>query len=149
MTGTIIIVLLFFINLTIWSFSVFYMIRLWKLSKEDVELKKDMFQFSLPINDEDNFNILDRIIQHELEIYQIYNFPKYADDTYISEDDQNKMMKEVMRQTLRKISPIYMDKLKYIYNEDIIEDIIFEKIRDGVLQFSVEINGTFRDKDKK
>ena len=41
-----------------------------------------------------------------------------------------------------------MNKLRYIYNEEVIEDIIYEKVRDGVLNYTVEINGTFRDKDK-
>lgn len=119
-----------------------------KTIKIDTDLKREMFMFSLPINDSDNFNILDNLIKHESDMYQVYNFPSYVEDMYITEEDQNKMLKTVLSNVLKKISPIYMNKLKYIYNEDIIEDIIFEKVRDAVLNVSVEINGQFADSKK-
>lgn len=115
-----------------------------KRLEENKSLNEKMYLFSLPINTEENFLILDKMIQEEVDRYTIYNFP-HSDDLYINEPDQNKMLETVLRQVLRKISPVYMSKLKYIYNEEIIEDIIFEKIRDAVLNYTVEINGSFRD----
>lgn len=115
-----------------------------KRLEENKSLNEKMYLFSLPINTEENFLILDKMIQEEVDRYTIYNFP-HSDDLYINELDQNKMLETVLRQVLRKISPVYMSKLKYIYNEEIIEDIIFEKIRDAVLNYTVEINGSFRD----
>lgn len=115
-----------------------------KRLEENKSLNEKMYLFSLPISTEENFLILDKMIQEEVDRYTIYNFP-HSDDLYINEPDQNKMLETVLRQVLRKISPVYMSKLKYIYNEEIIEDIIFEKIRDAVLNYTVEINGSFRD----
>ena len=115
-----------------------------KRLEENKSLNEKMYLFSLPISTEENFLILDKMIQEEVNRYTIYNFP-HSDDLYINEPDQNKMLEIVLRQVLRKISPVYMSKLKYIYNEEIIEDIIFEKIRDAVLNYTVEINGSFRD----
>lgn len=105
--------------------------------------------FSLPINDEENFNIIDNIIQHEIDVYQIYNFPTYIEDMYIKEADQQEMLKYILERVLKKISPVYMNKLKYIYNEDVLEDIIFEKVRDSVLNLTVEINGEMHQDKKK
>lgn len=116
-----------------------------KRLREDTELKRQMFLFSLPINEDDNFLILDKIIQNEITVYTVYNFPQ-ADDLYINQDDTEKMIKEVLTNTLKRLSPVYLTKLKYIYNEEVLEDIVFSKVRDGVLSYTVEINGTFRDK---
>lgn len=118
-----------------------------KRLENNTSLNERMYLFSLPINTEENFFILDKMIKEEIDRYTIYNFPK-TDDLYINEDDQNKMLRHILSQVLKKISPVYMNKLRYIYNEEVIEDIIYEKIRDGVLNYTVEINGTFRDKDK-
>lgn len=118
-----------------------------KRLENNTSLNERMYLFSLPINTEENFFILDKMIKEEVDRYTIYNFPK-TDDLYINEDDQNKMLRHILSQVLKKISPVYMNKLRYIYNEEVIEDIIYEKVRDGVLNYTVEINGTFRDKDK-
>lgn len=118
-----------------------------KRLENNTSLNERMYLFSLPINTEENFFILDKMIKEEIDRYTIYNFPK-TDDLYINEDDQNKMLRYILSQVLKKISPVYMNKLRYIYNEEVIEDIIYEKVRDGVLNYTVEINGTFRDKDK-
>ncbi len=116
--------------------------------KDSKELNERMYLFSLPINNEENFMIIDRMVEDEVKIYQIYNLPMGADDLYINEEEQNKMLEEILKNVLKKISPVYMAKLKYIYNEEIVVDIIFEKVRDAVLNFTVEINGTFRDQEK-
>lgn len=116
----------------------------------DSELKEKMFMFSLPINDEDNLNILDMVIKNEMDVYTIYNFPAYSDDLYISEDDQNKMIVYILKETLRKMSPVYISKLEFIYNKEVLEDIIYGKIRDMVLSYTIEVNGSFSDlKTKK
>lgn len=122
--------------------AIFYMAKEIKSNKE---LKEKMFLFSLPINDEENFLLLDKIIQNECQTWQIYNVPTFEKDYYMTEEDQNKMLKGVLSQTLKKISPVYLNKLEYIYNKEVIEDIIFEKVRDIVLNFTVEINGTYND----
>ena len=118
-----------------------------KRLENNTSLNERMYLFSLPINTEENFFILDKMIKEEIDRYTIYNFPK-TDDLYINEEDQTKMLQYILSQVLKKISPVYMNKLRYIYNEEVIEDIIYEKVRDGVLNYTVEINGTFRDKDK-
>lgn len=113
--------------------------------KSDKELKEKMFLFSLPVNDEENFLLLDKIIQNECQVWQIYNVPSFEDDYYMNKGDQDKMLRGVLSQVLKKVSPVYLNKLKYIYNEEVIEDIVFEKVRDAVLNFTVEINGTYSD----
>lgn len=133
------------INATLLFTVVISFFYLGKGIKSDKELKEKMFLFSLPINDEDNFLILDKIIQNECQSWQIYNVPSFEKDCYMTEENQNKMLRGVLSQVLKKLSPVYINKLKYIYNEEVIEDIIFEKVRDSVLNFTVEINGTYND----
>lgn len=148
MTNTLLIVIAILIFIMGSALICLACIYLGKALKNETELKRDIFMFSLPINDEENFNIIDNIIQHEIDVYQIYNFPTYVEDMYIKEADQQEMLKYILERVLKKISPVYMNKLKYIYNEDVLEDIVFEKVRDAVLNLTVEINGEMHQ-DKK
>lgn len=141
---TILILLVSVMMMEITVFSILHIYLKYKSFTEDIKLKKEMFNFSLPINDEENLNILDKLISDEINVYTIYHFP-YSNELYISEKDQNKMIQTVLKEVLKKMSPIYMSKLEYIYNKDVIEDIIYGKIRDGVLRYTIEINGTFRE----
>lgn len=135
------------INLLIGVGLILSCIYVGKRIEESKSLNEKMYLFSLPINSEENFNILDNMIKEEVDRYAVYNFPN-GDDLYINEEDQNKMLRYILTQVLKKLSPVYLGKLKYIYNEDIIEDIIYEKVRDAVLNYTIEINGTFRDNGK-
>lgn len=135
------------INLLIGVGLILSCIYVGKRIEENKSLNEKMYLFSLPINSEENFNILDNMIKEEVDRYAVYNFPN-GDDLYINEEDQNKMLRYILTQVLKKLSPVYLSKLKYIYNEDIIEDIIYEKVRDAVLNYTIEINGTFRDNSK-
>lgn len=135
------------INLLIGVGLILSCIYVGKRIEENKSLNEKMYLFSLPINSEENFNILDNMIKEEVDRYAVYNFPN-GDDLYINEEDQNKMLRYILTQVLKKLSPVYLSKLKYIYNEDIIEDIIYEKVRDAVLNYTIEINGTFRDNGK-
>ena len=141
---TILILLVSVMMMEITVFSILHIYLKYKSFTEDIKLKKEMFNFSLPINNEENLNILDKLISDEINVYTIYHFP-YSNELYISEKDQNKMIQTVLKEVLKKMSPIYMSKLEYIYNKDVIEDIIYGKIRDGVLRYTIEINGTFRE----
>lgn len=133
------------INLLLILALIFAFIHFEREVKSDRELKYRMFLFSLPVNDEENFLLLDKIIKNECQSWQIYNLPSFEKDYYMTDEDQDKMLKGVLAQVLNKISPVYLNKLKYIYNEEVIEDIIFEKVRDAVLNITVEINGTYND----
>ena len=79
-----------------------------KRLENNTSLNERMYLFSLPINTEENFFILDKMIKEEVDRYTIYNFPK-TDDLYINEDDQNKMLRHILSQVLKKISPVYMN----------------------------------------
>ena len=112
MTNTLLIVIAILIFIMGSALICLACIYLAKCLKNETELKRDIFMFSLPINDEENFNIIDNIIQHEVDVYQIYNFPTYVEDMYIKEADQQEMLKYILEQVLKKISPVYINKLK-------------------------------------
>lgn len=143
-TQTMILITLICINTLLGIAIIFNIAYFASKVKQTNDTNKKLLLFNLPINNEENFLILDRLISDEINIYKIYNFPPLEEDMYINEEDQNKMIRVVLTQVLKKISPVYIEKLKYIYNEIIIEDIIYEKIRDSVMNFTIEINGEFR-----
>lgn len=143
MSNNIVYMILIFTNVIITFAMILSFSALSKIIKQDTDLKEKMFLFSLPIDD--NFKILDDVVKNEIAVYALYNFPN-TNDLYITKDNIDKMIKDVLKKVLNKLSPVYLNKLKYIYNESNLEDTIYEKVRDGVLQYSIEINGTFRDK---
>lgn len=119
-----------------------------KDKKEDRRVNKEiqdkMFLQSININDS-NFELLDNIISNEVQSYYIYTFPHKIDgnDKYLSKAEQDIMIKGVMTNILKKLSPVLLHRLSLIYNEDVLEDIIYEKVASGVLALSIENNGTY------
>ena len=52
------------------------------------------------------------------------------------------MEKYVLTKILNNISQLQLQKLKYIYNDQKLEDIIYEKIQLAVISYATEINTT-------
>ena len=89
---------------------------------------------------EDDFLVLDKLIEESFNQYQVLHVEMLNVD-FIKSDTQNKMVTDLLTIVLKRISPLYINKLKYIYNIEYIEDIILEKIRLLVINFAVETNG--------
>lgn len=107
------------------------------------KFEENKFNIEYKITDDD-IKLLDRLIQERVDIYKIYKI-EGNNIKYITEAIQNDMIKFILKDVIRHISPIYYSKLKYIYNEDIIEDIILEKIRMHVLEYTIEVNGSYAE----
>lgn len=122
---------------------IFFNIFLFSILKE-IKQKRQVEQLKINLDyqiTDNDFLLLDKLIGESFQQYQIMNIELLNKD-YISEDIQNKMIEELLRMVLYRISPVYMNKLSYIYNIDRIEDIILEKIRIIVIDYSVENNNT-------
>lgn len=110
--------------------------------KINLENKKILFDIEIT---EDITNLLDSIIQESVAKYRI-TYLELRTDLYINEKIQNDMIRWVIKDTLNRISPVYYEKLCYVYNKDVIQDIIYEKASLAILNYTISVNGTYDDK---
>lgn len=109
---------------------------------KEMKQKRNLEQLKINLDykiTDDDFSLLDKLLGEVFQQYQILNIELLEKD-YVNEETQKKMIEDLLRMVLTRISPIYMNKLSYIYNVDHIEDIILEKIRIIVIDYSVENN---------
>lgn len=104
--------------------------------KNNIELAK--VELSVTPSDDD-FNIIDKLINEEVNKYHVLiTVPNNV--SYINEEYVLTMSKNILKNVLSSISNTYLSKLKYIYNENKLEDIIYQKIQMAVIAYSVDIN---------
>lgn len=105
--------------------------------KNDIEQLQMNLDFRI---DDSDLSLIDHLIEESFNRYCFLNYDK-ANKEYITSQIQEEMMQETLRMTLQRISPIYLNKLGFIYNKEYIEDIIFGKIQVVVIDYCVEVNG--------
>ena len=108
--------------------------------KKELELLKLNFEFEPK---DDDFEILDRLIQENLATYRVLKLEN-IEKLYITEEIQRKLFDYILRETMYQISPVYMQKLSYLYNKDKLGDIISQKINMAILDYTVEVNSNIR-----
>ena len=104
--------------------------------KNNIELSK--VELSVTPSDDD-FNIIDKLINEEVNKYHVL-ITEPNNVSYINEEYVLTMSKNILKNVLSSISNTYLSKLKYIYNENKLEDIIYQKIQMAVIAYSVDIN---------
>lgn len=115
-----------------------------KQLKENNRLKQIEMDMKLTVSDND-FLILDKLIQETFDFYLSFN-EELLEADYIKDSMLDKMVKDLLYKVMQRISPIYLNKLSYIYNREYIEDLILEKIRHIVMDYCININGTYSEK---
>ena len=108
--------------------------------KKELDLLRLNFEFEPKDSD---FEILDRLIEENLAQYRILKLEN-IEKLYITEDIQMKIFEYVLRQVKYQISPIYMQKLSYLYNKDKIDDVLTQKINLHILDYTIEVNSNIR-----
>lgn len=104
--------------------------------KNDIELTK--LEMNVTSHKED-FDIIDLMITEEVNKYHlIVNEPNMVE--YMGDESIVEMEKYIMKRVFEDISPIHLEKLKYIYNMNKLEDIIYEKVRLAVISYSSDLN---------
>ena len=106
-------------------------------------LKEKEFLYNIDMSEENNFKMLDAMIEDSLTRYRI-SYLEYNDELYISDEDQKKMITWIMKDILQNMSPVYYDRLKYIYNKNKLEDIICNKVTMSVLGYTISVNGNLK-----
>lgn len=135
----ILIIIAFILIMVIGSWAVIKLVQL-KIEKNEILKKQILYNTPLHIDDID---VLDNIIQEEFNLYQIMNLA-HQDNLYINPEMQANIITEVLRNVLDKISPDLYDKLSLYYKKDHIDDIIFNKIKLVIINYTIEINGNYK-----
>lgn len=107
------------------------------------EAQQNYYLASTPIS-MDEMMIIDKIIQETFDRYQIFNLA-HLKNPYISEDLQQKIIKDVFTDVYSSISENIINKLSLVYKKEHIEDIIVQKIQMIVLNYTIEINGNYKE----
>ncbi len=104
--------------------------------KNDLEITR--IEMNMVPKKED-FDIIDLMITEEVDKYHIVvNEPNGVQ--YMSDDNISDMEKTILTKILINLSPLQLQKLKYIYNADKLEDIIYEKVQLAVITYASELN---------
>lgn len=114
--------------------------------KNKLEEKKFLFSIDITSGEDNSYlNLLDNLVQESLMRYRVA-YIEYQVDIYINEKTQKDMIDWILRDTISRISPIYYEKITFIYNKDRLEDIIYDKVSLAVLNYSLSVNGDLNNK---
>lgn len=116
-------------------------IRIDKTESTTIEKKNVLYNATLKY--EDDIKILDDIIDDEFTQYQIMHLA-HQPDLYINPDMQKKIISEILGSVLLKISDDLLDRLSLYYKKEYLGDIIFNKIKLVVINYTIEVNGNYK-----
>ena len=133
---------IWFTNVILLLVVVFALRKINKSIKEKTEMDALRFNFSIEPKETD-LQILDSLIQEKLAEYRIMKLES-VDKLYITEKMQKEIFEYVLRKVMYQLSPIYLQRLSYIYNKDRLDDIITQKINLHIIDYTIEVNGNIR-----
>lgn len=140
--GQVCVLAVWFINVILLIITLFVLSKINKNIKLKREFEERKFNFGVEPKETD-FMIIDQLIQDNLAEYRILKLES-VEKLYITEEIQNKIFEYVLRKVMYQLSPVYLEKLSYIYNKDKLDEIIAQKINMHILDYTVEVNGNIR-----
>lgn len=111
---------------------------------KEYKRKNDLEQLEMNLNftiNEDDLKIIDDLVSDAFNHFCFINYDKMNQE-YINTQVQQEAINEVLKTTLLRLSPVYMNKLSYIYNRNYIEDLILEKTQIVVIDYCVKVNSS-------
>lgn len=111
---------------------------------KEYKRKNDLEQLEMNLNftiNENDLKIIDDLVSDAFNHFCFINYDKMNQE-YINTQVQQEAINEVLKTTLLRLSPVYMNKLSYIYNRNYIEDLILEKTQIVVIDYCVKVNGS-------
>lgn len=127
-----------FISVLLLLVVIFVLFKINKSIKEKTEVERLRLNFDFEPKETD-FQIIDNLIQENLATYRVLKLES-VEKLYINEEKQKQIFEYVLRETMYQISPIYLQRLSYIYNKDRLEKIIAQKINMYILEYTVDVN---------
>ena len=134
-----------FTNVLLLLVILFTLLKLNKTLKLKNKFEERKFNYQFEPKDTD-FTIIDNLIQQNLSEYRILKLES-VEKLYINEETQNKIFEYILRKVMYQLSPIYLEKLSYIYNKDRLDEIIAQKINLAILEYTVEVNANIRNRE--
>jgi hypothetical protein len=127
-----------FTNVLLLIIVLFVLLKLNKTLKNKTRFEEKRFNYEVEPKESD-LMLIDNLIQENLAEYRILKLES-VEKLYINEDIQNKIFEYVLRKVMYQLSPIYLEKLSYIYNKDKLDEIIAQKINLYILEYTTEVN---------
>lgn len=134
-----------FTNVLLLIVILFVLLKLNKTLKIKNKFEERKFNYQFEPKDTD-FTIIDTLIGQNLAEYRVLKLES-VEKLYINEETQNKIFEYVLRKVMYQLSPIYLEKLSYIYNKDRLDEIIAQRINLAILEYTVEVNGNIRNRE--
>lgn len=101
----------------------------------------ERYKVNMEINvDENIIKFLDELIENTFNEYLVLNIECNENIKYIKTELETQISKDVSYQVLKKLSPVFMDKLSLIYNRDEIPNIVSTKVYIYTLNYVIEKN---------
>ena len=117
----------------------------WKLKLAEDKMINDykIHIANIPLHFEDDMKLLNQIIDDEFSQYQIMNLA-HRDNLYINQELESQIITDLLRNVLGQISDDLRLRLELYYNSDRLDDIIFNRIKMIVINYTIEINGNYK-----
>lgn len=104
----------------------------------NTEIKQFKIMSNMQI-DESTYKILDDYIDYIFNDYLILDF-ELKDIDYINSEEEKKIIKDVSKRVINRMSNTIMTKLLLLYNQASIIDIVAEKVTIKVTQYVLNYN---------
>lgn len=91
------------------------------------------------------YQIMDEAIAQYISEDRIFN--PYDTNDYLSEDEQQRIIKDVSTKIISEMSPILYNQLACFFNKDSINEIITRRVITTVVGLAVNINGQVRNEN--
>lgn len=117
----------------------------WKLRLTEDKMINDykIHLANTPLHFENDMKLLNQIIDDEFSQYQIMNLA-HRDNLYINQELESQIITDLLRNVLGQISDDLRMRLELYYNSDRLDDIIFNRIKMVVINYTIEINGNYK-----
>ena len=96
-------------------------------------------------HDDEAVKILDKLIEDTMTDYLLLN-RVFKEKSFINSSEEQKIVHEVTNLVSSRISPIILDKLNFIYNEDAIYEVIGKKTYIRVMSYVMDNNRVINNK---
>ena len=96
-------------------------------------------------HDDEAVKILDKLIEDTMTDYLLLN-RVFKEKNFINSSEEQKIIHEVTDLVSSRISPIILDKLNFIYNEDAIYEVIGKKTYIRVMSYVMDNNRVINNK---
>ena len=96
-------------------------------------------------HDDEAVKILDKLIEDTMTDYLLLN-RVFKEKNFINSSEEQKIVHEVTNLVSSRISPIILDKLNFIYNEDAIYEVIGKKTYIRVMSYVMDNNRVINNK---